>query len=142
MTATGSGCYTGEIHSWLQKVFVYADYLSKQRLFTRNCPVCNSDKNTFYANNDHLDYCRCSTCSLVFMNPSIKYDAIQDGFKGADELLMEYFAIAAKPRRPHESHPPDPMTDNKLLDVFKIKQTGRLLDIGCSFGDFLHKAKH
>lgn len=141
MTAAGKGQYNKEIYGWLQKVFVYAEYLSKQKLTPRNCPVCYSAENSFYANNGYLDYCRCSACSLVFMNPSVDCDMIQDGFKGADQLLLEYFAITARYRLPGEGCP-DPMTDSKLLDIHKVKQSGRLLDVGCSFGDFLHKAKH
>jgi len=141
MTAAGSGQYNEEIYGWLQKVFGYAEYLSTQKLTPRNCPVCGSAENSFYANNDCLDYSRCGACSLIFMNPTIDCDTIQDGFKGADQLLLEYFAITARHRRPEEVCP-DPLTDGKLLDIYKIKQSGRLLDVGCSFGDFLHKAKH
>jgi SAM-dependent methyltransferase len=141
MIAVGSGQYNEEIYGWLQKVFGYAEYLSKQKLTPRNCPVCGSADNSFYANNDYLDYCLCGACSLVFMNPSVVCDKIQDGFRGADELLLEYFAITARYRCPEEGCP-DPMTDDKLLDIYKIRRSGSLLDVGCSFGDFLRKAKH
>src|SRR5207302_5922859 len=55
--------------------------------------------------------------------------------------LMEYFRIVQRytSRIPGR---PDPMKDNALRDIFRFKRSGHLLDIGCSVGTFLHKAKY
>jgi SAM-dependent methyltransferase len=133
--------YNRDIREWLLKVFVFASAIPKDRLVGRACPVCRSAESVFYANNDHLDYVRCNGCSLIYMNPAPAPDTVDKGFEGEDTLLMEYFSIIRK----HRGAPPpkpDPVTDNKLKDIYAIKSSGKLLDVGCSTGEFLHKAKH
>ena len=132
--------YNREIRAWLLRVFEHAASLPKHLLVRRPCPVCGSGKSTFFANNGYLDYERCGDCSLLFMNPAVPSDAVKQGFAGDDELLMDYFRIAMtyKAGLPEK---PDPATDGKLRDVYGIKPSGRLLDVGCSLGDFLQRAK-
>jgi SAM-dependent methyltransferase len=141
MSAAGDKPYSETIRNWLLRAFAYADYLSRQKLTIRNCPVCGSDDYAFFADNDYLDYSQCRNCSLVFMNPSLDKKSIQQGFKGDDALVMEYFQIARAYRKPPQGRP-EPDTDNKLCDIYRLKRSGRLLDIGCSFGDFLRKARY
>lgn len=130
-----------EIRRWLLRVFEYAAALPKDKLARRTCPVCGSGTSKFFANNGYLDYERCRECMLVFMNPAIPPDSVRQGFGGDDELLMDYFRIVMK-YRSERAEKPDPATDGKLVDVFRIKQSGNLLDVGCSVGEFLHKAKY
>jgi SAM-dependent methyltransferase len=130
-----------ELKEWLQKSFDYANYLSRTPLVGRNCPVCGSAHSKFFFNNDYLDYAQCTDCSLVFMNPAPAPSQIDDGFKGDDELLMEYFRIRSRNRR-IVSEKPEPEQDDKLSDIYRWKKSGRLIDIGCAFGDFLIKASH
>jgi SAM-dependent methyltransferase len=133
--------YNSEIREWIKSVFEMALKISQSQLEKRFCPVCHNDEQDFYANNDYLDYSKCRICSLVYMNPAPGKEAINEGFQGEDELLMRYFEIMSK----YKSNIPektDPLSDNKLKDIFQIKQEGKLLDVGCSLGDFLHKAKH
>lgn len=132
--------YNREIRGWLHKVFALAAAIPKDKLIGRNCPVCGAAENTFFANNDHLDYVQCNRCAVVFMNPSPPPGMVDKGFKGEDELLMEYFSIITKYKSgiPEKS---DPQADNKLRDIYALKPNGKLLDVGCSVGDFLHKAK-
>lgn len=33
---------------------------------------------------------------------------------------------------------PDPTRHDKIGDIYSVKQSGTLLDVGCSAGDFLH----
>ena len=133
--------YNREIRAWLLKVFALAATLSKERLVKRVCPVCGSEESDFFANNDYLDYVRCSHCALIYMNPAPSADMVGKGFQGEDELLMEYFLLISKYKTglPEET---DPLGDNKLKDIYAIKPSGKLLDVGCSVGDFLHKAKY
>jgi SAM-dependent methyltransferase/ribosomal protein S27AE len=133
--------YNREIREWLIKVARLAGSIGADKLVRRDCPVCGSQQSSFFANNDHLDYDRCDRCSLIYMNPAFSADAVNEGFKGEDELLMEYFLINSRYKSaPQEK--PDPASDNKLRDIYRLKPSGRLLDVGCSVGDFLHKAKH
>lgn len=129
------------IRTWLLKVFRQAEFLAKQKLLQRRCPVCSSEDSSFYANNDYLDYVRCNHCSLVYMNPTIDPEMVNEGFQGGDDLLDEYFDIVAKDKaQVPPAQKPNPENDAKLKDIYNIKKTGKLLDVGCSFGDFLHKA--
>lgn len=141
MSQNYNGDLNKEIRSWLLKVFAYADSLSQTKLIVRDCPVCGSSQNEFSMNNGSLNYVRCSDCSLLFMNPAPDPASINSGFKGDDEIVTEYLQIMIKYRK-RVSEKPDPVVDNKLRDIYSIKRTGRLLDIGCSFGDFLAKASH
>lgn len=133
--------YNRQIRRWLLSVFDYARRLDKKEMVRRNCPVCGSKRSEFFANNDFLDYEKCSDCSLVFMNPTFTAERLNRGFEGEDALLRRYFKIIAKHKTGVPAKP-DPLKDNKLSDIYKIKRSGRLLDVGCSVGDFLHKAKH
>jgi SAM-dependent methyltransferase len=75
------------------------------------------------------------------MNPSPEPSLINRGFQGDDEILTEYAQIKLKYRE-EISDKPDPLLDNKLRDIYSEKKEGHLLDIGCSFGDFLRKASY
>lgn len=133
--------YNREVREWDIKVAVLTASIARDKLVNRNCPVCGSFENSFFANNDYLDYVQCGQCSLVYMNPAPVPGMVNVGFQGEDELLMDYFAIMSKYKT---DIPPktDPLTDNKLRDIYAFKPFGKLLDVGCSVGDFMHKAKH
>lgn len=133
-----------EIRAWLLKVFDRTAQISQQAsrsLISRPCPVCGSVESTGFANNGFLDYSRCKRCSLVFQNPGVDSNAVNDGFEGGDLLLREYFSIMQKYKTPTPSKP-NPLTHGKLKDIYGFKTAGSLLDVGCSVGDFLHLAKH
>lgn len=133
--------YNRDIRNWLLKVLDYTAYLSKKKLVRRICPVCGSDNSTFFANNGFLNYETCKECSLIYMNPAVDAEAVNNGFKGDDDILMEYFNIIMKYKTDMPTKP-NPITDNKLIDIYHAKQSGSLLDVGCSVGDFLHKASY
>ena len=142
MSLNHNPSYNQQIRMWLKNNFKYAEYLSLQNLKKRSCPVCNSDLSEHFANNGFLDYDKCAKCSLVYMNPSPNLSAVQQGFQGDDQLLMDYFEIISKFREAPSVNMVELLLDNKLKDIYSHKTSGKLLDIGCSIGDFLHKAKH
>lgn len=80
-------------------------------------------------------------CSLVFQNPMLPTDAAKEGVEGGDPLLNSYFEIMRRYKTEIPERP-DPFKHNKLKDIYGIKKSGRLLDVGCSVGDFMHLAKH
>lgn len=144
MSLNHNESYNIELRKWIEQNIEFAEYLSKQKLTNRNCPICKSKKHTHFANNGFLDYSKCDVCDLVFMNPTLDESLIQDGFSGEDKLLMSYFKLMQKYKKFDivQDNKPNPHEDNKLIDIYKFKKDGKLLDIGCSIGDFLHKAKH
>jgi len=133
--------YNKKIREWLFNVFKFASEISKTDLESKDCPVCGSTKNSFYANNDYLDYVKCHSCELLYMNPAPAAMTIDQGFQGGDKLLDDYFSIMQQYKKeiPEKNNPKE---DNKIKDIYLFKKSGRLLDIGCSVGDFLHKAKY
>lgn len=133
--------YNREIREWLVKVFAFTAAIPKDKLVGKNCPVCGSSENTFFANNDYLDYVCCKQCTLIYMSPAPPPGMVDKGFQGEDELLMEYFSIISKYKTGIPAKT-DPLADSKLKDIYALKSAGKLLDVGCSVGDFLHKAKY
>jgi SAM-dependent methyltransferase len=133
--------YNMSIREWLLKVFAFTASIPKSNMKRRNCPVCGSADSNFFANNAYLDYDRCSQCSLIYMNPSLSANTVNKGFEGDDDLLKEYFSIISQYKTAPPQQP-DPFKDKRLKDIYAIKQSGKLLDVGCSVGDFLHEAEH
>lgn len=144
MSLNHNDAYNQEIRGWIEKNLKYTDYLSKQMLQKRSCPVCQSNDCSHFENNGFLDYSKCHECGLVYMNPTFDSSSIEDGFKGDDDLLMSYFEIMKKYKKfdAVSDTKPNPNEDNKLKDIYEVKKSGKLLDVGCSVGDFMHKAKH
>lgn len=144
MSLNHNEAYNQDVREWLEENIKYTEYLSTQSLIKRDCPVCKSSNYKHFANNGFLDYTKCQDCSLVFMNPTLDESSVNEGFKGDDKLLMSYFNIMKKYKKFDlvSSIKPNPNEDNKLKDIYSFKQNGKLLDIGCSVGDFLHKAKY
>jgi len=144
MSLNHNESYNKEVRKWIEDNLKYTKYLSSQNLIKRDCPVCKSSEHTHFANNGYLDYSKCQNCGLVFMNPTLDELSVQDGFKGGDDLLMSYFKLIQKYKKfdTLTDTKPNPKEDNKLKDICDFKQNGKLLDIGCSVGDFLHKAKY
>lgn len=130
-----------DIRNFIERSFTFARSLSKQLLKEQNCPLCGSAEKKFFAESNKLKYWRCSDCTLLYMSPAVSPEMMIDGFQGHDELMMEYFHVMSK-YKCDILVKPDPLNDIKLVDIYKVKKTGRLLDVGCAFGDFLHKAKH
>jgi len=88
--------YNQDIRNWLIKVDKYAEDLSKQKLVRRACPVCGSNQSTFFSDNTHFRYEQCKKCSVVYMNPVVDLENVNKGFKGDDDLLMDYFSLMLK----------------------------------------------
>lgn len=134
--------YQSKLNGWLKDVFDFADKLSRKELKNRNCPICNSDQNTFYANNDYFDFVTCQACCHVFMNPIPTNYNVNKGFQGEDELLLKYFEITKEFKLSKKIIFEDALNDKTICEIKKYFTDGNLLDIGCSFGDFLDKAKY
>lgn len=133
--------YNRRIRAWLLKVGAFAARLDKKRLTRRPCPVCGSHSSRPFAHNGALGYERCGKCALVFMNPTFRPGTLERGFAGEDALLREYFRLMVRYKAAPLPGRIDPRTDGKLKDLYRFRRSGRLLDVGCSVGDFLYKAK-
>jgi SAM-dependent methyltransferase/ribosomal protein S27E len=140
----GSQIFDLQIRDWILKVKQRAHEFAQepQALVNVSCPNCEHDNAKYFVNNDALNYVRCQNCTLVYMNPRPAPIDVNEGFKGQDALLMEYFEIiihnydATKIKTIQ-----DPADDLLLSEIYRFKKSGRLLDVGCSVGKFLQKAK-
>jgi SAM-dependent methyltransferase/Zn ribbon nucleic-acid-binding protein len=135
--------YNEKIHEWILKVKEKAHTISKSnRLQKVNCPVCKNKDSEPFVNNDSLDYVKCPSCNLVYMNPPPNPEAVNQGFLGQDPLLKEYFDIVIDHYDSKSILPlQDATLDSQLNDIYQFKKQGRLLDVGCSVGKFLQKSK-
>ena len=111
----------------------------KKRLVEQiNCPLCGNLKYKLVFVKNGFDFVRCDKCALVYVNPRMKekeitkfYDSKADSNTRALDFL---------------SSPLQQKIDKELyIELFnKIKKrvpSGKVLDIGCSFGNFLKVAK-
>jgi SAM-dependent methyltransferase len=142
MSLNHDNAYNRQLRQYLLSVASYARDMANQPLVERACPVCGRTDLSRFAFNGFFNYDRCNQCTLVFMNPTIPEECINQGFNGEDELLMQYFKLMIKFKQHLRPQKVDPTTDGQLKDIYHYKKKGRLLDVGCSVGDFLHKAKH
>jgi SAM-dependent methyltransferase len=142
MSLNYDNAYIQQLRRYLLSVASYARDMASQPLVERACPVCDQTDLSRFAYNGFFNYDRCNQCTLVFMNPTFPDKIINQGFKGEDELLMLYFKLMIKFKQHLRPQIVDPTSDRQIKDIYHYKKKGRLLDIGCSVGDFLHKAKH
>lgn len=99
-----------------------------------NCHICNS-KTKFFMKKDGYDLYKCSYCTLVYMNP-----LPDQGFLNKDIYSFESGYQANK-----KENLSDTLENKKTKDILKYfeinKKGGRILDVGCSNGEFLYHAK-
>ncbi len=111
-----------------------------------NCNYCGSDDYTVRYIVDGYNYVQCNNCSLVYVNPRIKSDAIlnqydDDYFKGSGfdksiDYETEYLSnLSIKDLNDWD------ITVIKSLIKFSGDKSYKLLDAGCGMGLFLTKAK-
>ncbi|MBI1975619.1 MAG: class I SAM-dependent methyltransferase [Candidatus Vogelbacteria bacterium] len=103
-----------------------------------SCRLCNWKKYTEVFTKNGFSFVRCNRCSLVYVNPQMKEDAVVR-FYNED-------AVSNKKALDFLSSGKQQEVDKELYDdVFgAIKSCiprGKILDVGCSFGLFLHEAK-
>ncbi len=99
----------------------------------RSCPVCNSTESELMFHKEGGQYERCTSCSMVYLNPVFK-----------DEYLEEYYVTNHSVQS--ETVQSDLTFYNRIygqgLDLAKpYFSAGDILDIGCSAGLFLNLAK-
>ncbi len=111
-------------------------------LMARNCPVCGNSNGSGTITNGCFTYAKCSNCSLLYMNPCLKDELVSEGFTDDDPENKEYWSLVVSKSLVNMRPKPDPLRHRILRDIFPIKNQGRLLDVGCSNGDFLQDAAH
>lgn len=122
-------------------IFDYKTRSIKSRYAERvNCPVCDSNRASFFFEKDWFQYVRCQDCSMVYMNPRMNQAATY-AFYNSDVN-----AIYNENKFDHVSTATSlddriNLTNLELIDRYRIRTGGTLLEIGSAKGFFLSKAK-
>jgi len=95
-----------------------------------NCPVCQTESAGRVAQKKPWSYYRCTSCPLVFLHPqpsvSELISAYQGYLPGSRDEIQAWFQSLEDVIR-------------KSADLIEARvQPGRILDVGCGYGFFLH----
>lgn len=109
----------------------------------RACPICSDSEVKEHLSNGFFTYGRCKTCELLYMTPALTDGIVDEGFSDQDPWVRGYWALMeSRMRLSDHPLPPDPKTHSILRDLLPVKPGGKLLDVGCSIGNFLAAARH
>jgi 2-polyprenyl-3-methyl-5-hydroxy-6-metoxy-1,4-benzoquinol methylase len=101
---------------------------------TRNCPVCDSNLAVHIFDKSASSYFKCSSCSMVYLNPIMTQKA-----------TIDYYTNLNTGQGDTVSEDTGFYTEIYSLGIDSIENNikgGRILDIGCSTGFFLDIAKN
>jgi 2-polyprenyl-3-methyl-5-hydroxy-6-metoxy-1,4-benzoquinol methylase len=111
-----------------------------------NCNLCGQDKPKFLFKKEGYNFVKCQNCGLIYVNPrddqatilkryQEPYFHIKD-FQNKNPDVVGYFDYVGD-RPIYEEY-----FEQKLKQIEKIRPApGKILDIGCSLGYFLNRAK-
>ncbi|MGA2669235.1 MAG: class I SAM-dependent methyltransferase [Ignavibacteria bacterium] len=98
-----------------------------------NCLLCGSSCYKVLLKHN-TNVVKCLDCGFVYSNPRIKEEYNRQNISGQGDFdIVRYNAL-----RDHEI----PRFNEQLKKIEKIKDHGKILDIGCGNGNFLECAKH
>lgn len=104
-----------------------------------NCPICDIDDATWAFGKEGFDFVRCRHCGLLHANPQLKPDVAESFYKKS-KTANNWIRVQGGAKEQ------DWNAQKKYLPALeKIEQLkpggGRLLDFGCSIGQFLNISK-
>jgi 2-polyprenyl-3-methyl-5-hydroxy-6-metoxy-1,4-benzoquinol methylase/Zn ribbon nucleic-acid-binding protein len=110
----------------------YAAYIS--------CPVCGADDSGSLFEKDWFQYVKCQVCSMVYMNPRLN-QAASYAFYNSDVNAIynerKFDQVSVKPTLDDQIN----FANLNLIDRYRGRPGGTLLEIGSAKGYFLSKAK-
>ena len=100
-----------------------------------NCPICERDETEELFSKDTLSVVLCKRCQLRYVNPRINRQTLEDGY-------IETYYPPDKVERIHTDSMEWLQMEERLTELEKQhRRKGRLLDVGCGIGTFLHLAR-
>ncbi len=97
------------------------------------CIICNI-KSEFLMKKDGFDLYKCNSCSLVFVYPQPKPEFLKDE-------VYSYESGYQSNKKGNYGEYPDIKTE-RIIEIIKNKfDSGKLLDVGCSSGEFMYFAR-
>lgn len=104
-----------------------------------NCPVCNIDDSVWVFTKGGFDFVKCKGCGLLHVNPQLTVDT-QDAIYKQSKTAEHWIKLQKKNNEQIWN------AENKYLPALEeleriYPQKGKLLDVGCSIGQFLTLAR-
>ena len=100
-----------------------------------NCPICEQDETELLFDKDSLSVVTCKPCRLRYVNPRVSQQTLEKGY-------VETYYPPDKVERIHSDSMEWLQMTERLTELEKRCQyKGRLLDVGCGIGTFLHLAR-
>jgi SAM-dependent methyltransferase len=101
------------------------------------CPLCGSERYRTLFVKRGFTFVRCAECSLVFSNPQVDEELVLAEYREGESNDL-WIDVLTSPRQLEL----DRAKFSEILDVLEpYRGGGRLLDVGCSIGLFLHLAE-
>gem|GEM_PF-26292 len=119
-----------EMHEVLEKLFGAS---RNQKSGGNECPVCLRGETKSVFSKENQSYARCLSCGLIYQDPLPSVEASRDFYE------KDYYAQLSD-RTPFISKARLEIYTSALRECAAYRQTGRLLDIGSGYGDFLEMA--
>lgn len=99
-----------------------------------DCPICERDETELLFTKDSLSVVICKRCRLRYVNPRVSRQALEEEY-------IETYYPEDKVERIHTDGMEWLQMAERLTELEKQHQSkGRLLDVGCGIGTFLHLA--
>ena len=100
-----------------------------------DCPICNNDETKLLYIKDSLSVVACKQCRLRYVNPRIEQQVLEEGY-------VETYYPQEKVERINTDSMEWLQMAERLSELdMQHKGKGRLLDVGCGIGTFLHLAR-
>jgi SAM-dependent methyltransferase len=100
-----------------------------------DCPLCGSAEHAPLFEKHGFTFVRCRECELVFVNPQLEEEVVLEEYRTAATNDLWFDVLTSE--RQQEL---DRAKFTEVLDALEPFR-GRLLDVGCSIGLFLHLAR-
>ena len=100
-----------------------------------NCPICEQDETQLLFDKDSLSVVTCKRCRLRYVNPRVSQQTLEEGY-------VETYYPPDKVERIHTDSMEWLQMTERLTELEKhCEDKGKLLDVGCGIGTFLHLAR-
>jgi 2-polyprenyl-3-methyl-5-hydroxy-6-metoxy-1,4-benzoquinol methylase len=131
----------------LHSIAIHGEYFSAagkpspEYFSCRSCPVCSlsGENRIIYQNDSGADFVQCGSCVMIFMNPALKREHVEDIYLRSREKTAknQQWKKLIKKLRPAEQV----VVSDRYELLLKYSKRGRLLDFGCGFGKLTDKLK-
>lgn len=104
-----------------------------------NCPVCDIDDSVWVFTKAGFDFVKCRHCGLLHVNPQLTMET-QDAIYKESKTAEHWVKVQSKAKEQTWNAEKKYLPALKELNNIK-SQGGKLLDVGCSIGQFLTLAR-